>query len=210
MKIRAVIFDFGGVLCFHPTQEQIARASAECGMEPREFVRALWKNRLVYDGGQDPYEYWRGVAEIAGRAFNDALIARMIECEIDFWSKLDERVLAWIGELRAGGLRTAILSNLPRPLGERLRTRDVFLDRFDHITFSFELGVVKPQREIYEDAVRGVGVAPGETLFIDDRAENIEGAHAAGLQAELYSTWENFGDVPGRYGLPQMRIDSRR
>jgi putative hydrolase of the HAD superfamily len=210
LKIRAVIFDFGGVLCFHPTQEQIARASAECGMEPREFVRALWKNRLVYDGGQDPYVYWRGVAEIAGRAFNDALIARMIECEIDFWSKLDERVLAWIGELRAGGLRTAILSNLPRPLGERLRTRDGFLDRFDHITFSFELGVVKPQREIYEDAVRGVGVAPGEALFIDDRNENIEGAHAAGLQAELYSTWENFADVPGRYGLPQMRIDSRR
>jgi putative hydrolase of the HAD superfamily len=209
LKIRAVIFDFGGVLCFHPTQEQIARASAECGMEPREFVRALWKNRLVYDGGQDPYEYWRGVAEIAGRTFNDALIARMIEYEIGFWSKLDERVLAWVGELRAGGFRTAILSNLPRPLGERLRTRDGFLDRFDHITFSFELGVVKPQREIYEDALRGVGLAPGDALFIDDRTENIEGAHTAGLQAELYSTWENFADIPERYGLP-LRIDSRR
>jgi putative hydrolase of the HAD superfamily len=208
--VKAVIFDFGGVLCFHPSKEQIARASAECGMEPREFVAALWKNRLVYDGGLDPYEYWRGVAEIAGRTFDDALIARMIEYEIDFWSKLDERMLAWVGALRAGGFKTAILSNLPRPLGARLRQRDGFLERFDHITFSFELGVVKPQREIYDDAVRGVGVAAGDALFIDDRPENIEGAHTAGLQAELYSAWENFRDVPARYGLPPMHPDASR
>ena len=200
--VKAVIFDFGGVLCFHPTEEQIARASAECAMEPREFVRALWKNRLVYDGGQDPYDYWRGVAEIAGRKFDDVLIARMIEYEIEFWSRLDDRVLEWVGALRAGGFKTAILSNLPRPLGARLRERDGFLQRFDHITFSYELGSVKPQREIYDDAVRGVGVAPADALFIDDRSENIEGAVTAGLHAELYSTWENFADVPGRYGLP--------
>jgi putative hydrolase of the HAD superfamily len=207
--VKAVIFDFGGVLCFHPTQEQIARASAECGLEPREFVRALWKNRLIYDGGQDPYDYWRCVAEIAGRKFDDALIARMIEYEIEFWSRLDDRVLDWVGALRAGGFRTAILSNLPRPLGARLRERDGFLARFDHITFSYELGFVKPQREIYDDAVRGVGVAAGDALFIDDRSENIEGAVAAGLHAELYSTWENFADVPGRYNLPRMHADSR-
>jgi putative hydrolase of the HAD superfamily len=199
--VKAVIFDFGGVLCFHPTQEQIARASAACGLEPRDFVRALWKNRLVYDGGQDPYVYWRGVAEIAGRTFDDALIARMIEYEIDFWSRLDDRMLEWVDGLRASGIKTAILSNLPRPLGVRLRERHGFLDRFDHITFSFELGFVKPQREIYDDAVRGAGVAAGDALFIDDRSENIEGALAAGLRAELYSTWENFADVPGRYGL---------
>lgn len=206
MKVRAVIFDFGGVLCFHPTKEQIARASAECAMEPKEFVAALWKNRLVYDGGLDPYEYWRGVAQIAGRTFDDALIARMIEYEIDFWNKLDDRMVAWVDHLRASGVKTAILSNLPRPLGARLREREGFLNRFDHITFSFELGFVKPQREIYEDAVRGVGVAAGDALFIDDRPENIEGAHAAGLQAELYSDWGDFAGVPERYGLPvQMK-----
>lgn len=203
--LKAVIFDFGGVLCFHPTKEQIARAAAECAMEPREFVAALWKNRLVYDGGLDPYQYWRGVAEIAGRRFDDALIARMIEAEIDFWSRLDERVLAWIGQLRAAGLRIGILSNLPSPLGKRLRERAGFLDHFDHVTFSFELRVVKPQREIYEEAVRGLGVAADEALFIDDRPENIEGARAAGLRAELYSTWENFAEIPRQYHLPPGR-----
>ena len=64
--------------------------------------------------------------------------------------------------------------------------------------------MVKPQREIYNHAVRGLDLAPGETLFLDDRTENVEGAKDAGLHAELFTTWENFVDrTPARYGLPK-------
>jgi len=205
MPIRGVIFDFGGVLCFHPTKQQIATAAELCGVSSEDFVRSLWKHRLKYDAGQEPLEYWRTCASLMGREFDDAHIATMIEHEIGFWSTLDDRMLRWVDELRASGYRTGILSNLPSPLGARLRARDGFLDRFDHVTFSFELGCVKPQREIYEHAVRGLGVAPEEALFIDDRPENIEGARAAGLHAELYSKWGDFGEVPARYGLPPTR-----
>jgi putative hydrolase of the HAD superfamily len=206
MKIRAVIFDFGGVLCFHPTRELIQRAADHCGVEYDRFLKAMWKDRLAYDGGLDPLEYWRGVAKHAGSMFDDDLIARMIEREIEFWSRYDDRVFAWINDLRASGIRTGILSNLPRPLGERLRTVRGFLEHFDHVTFSYELGLVKPEREIYDDAVRGAGVPAGECLFLDDRSENIEGAHAAGLKAELFTTWEEFvAEMPGRYGLPAPR-----
>lgn len=210
MKIRGVIFDYGGVVCHHPTKPQIAAAAQLCNVAPDEFVRALWKHRLKYDAGQEPHEYWRNAAALMGRSFDDAMIATMIEHEIGFWSTLDDRVVAWIDELRSRGVRTAILSNLPRPLGTRLRTSGDLLRHFDHVTFSFELGFVKPQREIYEDAVRGLAVAPEQALFIDDRVENIEGARAAGLHAELYSTWEAFDEIPGRYELPQMNADSRR
>jgi len=66
--------------------------------------------------------------------------------------------------------------------------------------------LVKPQREIYDDAVRGLGVRPGEALFLDDRIENIQGAREAGLEAELFVSWEDFvGQIPGRYGLPAAR-----
>jgi putative hydrolase of the HAD superfamily len=206
MNIRAVIFDFGGVLCFHPERDLIARAAEHCGVEYDKFLRALWKNRTAYDAGQDAREYWRAVAAHAGRTFDDDLIARMIEREVEFWSRYDSRVFAWIDDLRASGVKTGILSNLPRPLGERLRETDGFLDHFDHVTFSYELGIVKPQREIYEDAVHGVGVAPDEALFLDDRSENIEGAREAGLLAELFTTWEEFAaEMPGRYGLPAVK-----
>jgi putative hydrolase of the HAD superfamily len=203
MNIRAVIFDFGGVLCFHPDRETIARAAEHCGVEYTAFLKAMWKDRLSYDAGQDARDYWRGVARNAESSFDDDLIARMIEREIEFWSKYDDRVFTWIDHLRASGIRTGILSNLPRPLGERLREVDGFLNHFDHVTFSYELSLVKPQREIYDDAVRGLNVQPGEALFLDDRTENIQGAKEAGLEAELFVSWEDFVDeVPQRYGLP--------
>ena len=203
MKTKAVIFDFGGVLCFHPTREMIARAAECCGVEYDRFLKAVWKDRIKYDGGMDPLEYWRGVAKHAGSMFDDDLIARMIEHEIEFWSRYDDRVLAWVDELRQHGVKTAVLSNLPRPLGDNLRRVEGFLDRFDHVTFSSELGIVKPERAIYDDAVRGVGVPAAECLFLDDRAENVEGAREAGLQAELFKTWEDFAvDMPKRHGLP--------
>jgi len=120
--------------------------------------------------------------------------------------------------LRERGFGTAILSNLPRPLGEALRARPGFLEHFDHITFSYELGLIKPERGIYEHAIqglasrglvsRGLGVRGGEVLFLDDRPGNIEGAVEAGLRAQLYPSWEEFaaGDPAARYGLPELGV----
>lgn len=192
MKPRAVILDYGGVICFHPTDQQIAAAAQLCSLTPAEFLHAFWTHRIGYDAGQDSYEYWRMVAATAGRHFDDALIDQLIEREIDFWMHWDQRVLDWMSALRSGGVKIGILSNLPRPLGQRLRGDSGFMSRFDHATLSFELGVVKPQREIYEDAIRGLHVAPGEALFLDDREENVEGARAAGLHAVLFTKWEDF------------------
>ena len=192
MNLRAVIFDFGGVLCFHPSTQQLSEAAALCGLTLPEFVDAFWRKRREYDRGTDPAIYWRDIAQSAQRQFDDAMVAEMIRCEIDFWSRFDHRIFDWIAELRRAGLRTSILSNLPKPLAERLRATPGFLDHFDQVTFSCDLGVIKPERKIYDYALRGLGVAPAEALFLDDREENIAGARAVGLRAELFTTWEEF------------------
>jgi putative hydrolase of the HAD superfamily len=203
MEIKSVIFDFGNVICFPPDPARIAVAAEDCGVPTDIFLRALWADRLAYDAGMEPREYWRGVGMKAGRAMDDALIPRMIEHEIGFWSRFDDRVFQWIDQLRAGGLRVGILSNLPIPLGERLREIPGFLDHFDHVTFSYELRVVKPQAAIYEDSIRGLETRPDQALFIDDRPENVEGARAVGMHAEVFDTWETFVETtPERYRLP--------
>lgn len=212
MPIKAVIFDFGGVLCFHPTDDQIARAAAACDLPVPEFLSAFWSNRVAYDAGElGPHAYWSGIAKLAGRTFDENLIAAMVQREIDFWSHYDGRVIDWATDLRARGFRAGILSNLPRPLGAHLRSTRAFLAHFDHATFSYELNVVKPQAAIYENSIRGLGVAPEEALFLDDRQENVEGARAAGLHAELYVTWEDFvQETPARYGLPAPAVARRQ
>lgn len=204
MEIRSVIFDFGGVLCFPPTDQQIDLAAQACELAVPDFLRAFWANRIDYDSGElGPYAYWRGIAQATGRTFDDELIAQMVQREIEFWSRYDDRVLTWATELRSQGYRIGLLSNLPRPLGHHLRSSRAFLGHFDHVTLSYELRLVKPQAAIYEDTIRGLGVAPEDALFIDDRTENVEGARAVGLHAELFTSWEEFLETtPARYGLP--------
>ena len=203
MNLRAVIFDFGGVLCFAPTEERLAEAAALCGLSTPVFVDAFWRKRREYDRGMDPAEYWRDFAAATGQSFDDAMIQEMIRREIDFWSHHDARVLAWTEDLRRAGIRTSILSNLPAPLGENLRATKGFLEHFDQVTFSYELGVIKPEPDIYHYSVRGLAVAPEEALFLDDRPENVEGARAIGLHAEVFTTWREFLDQHHvRYPLP--------
>jgi putative hydrolase of the HAD superfamily len=169
-----------------------------------EFQRAFWLHRDNYDRGGDPAGYWLNIAKITGRAFDNVTIAGLIRREVAFWSRFDERVLEWANQLRAAGIRTGLLSNLPSPLAQSLRATPGFLDHFDQVTFSCELGVIKPQPEIYKHAIENLRIAPAEGLFIDDRPENIAGATTVGLRVELFTTWEEFcrQDLP-RYGLPE-------
>jgi len=205
VRTQAVIFDFGGVICFHPDPPRWKRAAEIANLPVEEFIRAFWANRVEYDAGRwTPAEYWHSVATITGTHFEDSELPALIRREIELWNSYDSRVLRWTRQLRAAGVRTAILSNLPRPLGEELRSTPGFLEHFDHVTFSYELGVVKPQPEIYRHAMDGLGVEPAQALFLDDRQDNVDGARAVGLRGESYTTWEDFtgSGLPARYALP--------
>jgi putative hydrolase of the HAD superfamily len=59
------------------------------------------------------------------------------------------------------------------------------LDAFDFSFLSFELGFVKPDRELFDEVARRVAVPPVRVLFLDDNVINVEGARAAGFTAEV-------------------------
>jgi putative hydrolase of the HAD superfamily len=206
VTIKSVVFDFGNVICFPVADEKIARAAADCNLPVDQFLRAFWADRLAYDGGMSAQEYWRKVAAAASTEFADSMIEKMVQHEIGFWNTFDSRVISWIDQLRASGYTVGILSNLPFPLADALRGTDGFLDHFDHVTFSCELGLFKPQAPIYEHSFKGLKVPPEAVLFIDDRQENVDGAKEVGMHAELFTTWEEFvKEVPARYQLPVPR-----
>jgi putative hydrolase of the HAD superfamily len=206
MAVRAVIFDFGGVLCFHPTEDRFARIAAALNIPTLRLLEIFWAHRIEYDAGLlDSRAYWTQVAADAGKPLDNALLAQLSQLEIELWNNFDRRVFAWAAHLKSSGIRTAMLSNLPRSLGEALLATPGLLDPFDHLTLSYRLKIVKPEAAIYQYAAHGVEVAPSEALFLDDKLENVEGARAIGMQAELYSTWEAFLDqAAGRYNLPML------
>ena len=179
--------------------------------DPAEFRHAFWQHRIPYDAGMEEAEYWSTVVDQLGLSWDPLQLPLLVKYEVELWNQFDERMLKFVAHLQSRGYSTGILSNLPRPLGETLRAHPTFLDPFDHQTFSYELGVVKPAEAIYRHAIEGLGVAPEQALFLDDRPENIEGAREVGLQAELYTAWEDMSEnITPRYGLPLPAVARRQ
>ncbi len=180
-------------------------------MTVEHFWEAFWAERLDYDAGKmEPLRYWSGVV---GEQFASANLEKLIRHEVEFWNHYDARPFDWIAALRAAGVKVGILSNLPRVLGEELKKATFlgrpFLDHFDHVTFSYELLSVKPQAAIYHHAFEGLGVAPGDALFLDDKLPNVHGAIQTDLKAEHFLSWEDFVErgVAGLYGLPDAALE---
>ena len=82
------------------------------------------------------------------------------------------------------------LSNMGEDMLRYMRQEFGWLAHFQHHTWSCELGIGKPDPAIYTHTCERLGVAPGETLFLDDKPENIEAAASVGLNAILFQSIE--------------------
>ena len=81
--------------------------------------------------------------------------------------------------------RLFLLSNTDPIHIDRLRTRmdlDAFEQLFEQVYYSQDTGMRKPERALFERVLQENGLDAARTLFVDDTLENVEGAHAAGLQ----------------------------
>ncbi|HZS56969.1 MAG TPA: HAD family phosphatase [Bryobacteraceae bacterium] len=179
------IFDYGGVLVLHQTDVEQARLAAIAGVPQKIFDELYWSDRLDYDKGLlSAAEYWQALATRAGGGkLTQAMIDELIEVDSQSWMHFDSVMWDWIDQLRAAGKRVAMLSNMPRELGETLKSKTDRLSRFDQVTLSYELHAVKPEPAIYEQCLEGIGTAPGQTLFLDDKMVNVQGAEVLGIRA---------------------------
>ena len=90
-------------------------------------------------------------------------------------------------DLKAGGTRLALLSNAGRDFGSYFR-HGTLGDLFEQVFVSGELGTVKPSAEIFEHVMAELGVTPEQTVFIDNKAENVEGAQSLGIAGHVYTS----------------------
>ena len=87
---------------------------------------------------------------------------------------------ALIADLKAAGYKLYVLSNMSREFIDYLREQPVYR-HFDGEVVSCEEGVVKPQPEIFDLLLQRFDLNPADTLFIDDRKENVEAAAKKGI-----------------------------
>ena len=111
---------------------------------------------------------------------------------IEFWMKEDNlpnhEVLSVVDQLRAGGHVCCLASNQEKTRARYISEVMGFGSRFDHLFFSCDLKVLKPQQAYYQSIQSTLKVEPGEIIFFDDSESHIEAAQKAGWNAVLFSS----------------------
>jgi putative hydrolase of the HAD superfamily len=186
--MRAVLFDYGEVLC---TADPAAHRQllTLTGLDNETFERLYWRDRHDYDLGiLDGRSYWDKFSRDAALNFTPEKIDALIENDVLMWtSNLIEPMLDWAAALQDAGLFTAILSNMGPDVLRTMRQEFAWLAHFNHLTWSCELGIAKPDPVIYTLTCEALGVRPNEGLFLDDKLPNIRGAENVGLHAIQFS-----------------------
>ena len=190
-RFRALIVDFGGVLTT-PIQDSMQAFADETGIELQDLVRvalaayADQSDSLVFDfetGKLSEEDFSLQLAQRIAQATGtqpdpEALVARMFRN-----MRLEEGMVDVVGRAKASGYKTALLSNswglgtYPRALLEEL---------FDVIVISGEVGMRKPDPEIFRLTADKLGVPAEACVFVDDHPGHLKGALGEGMTTVLH------------------------
>jgi putative hydrolase of the HAD superfamily len=181
---RGLLLDFGGVL----TTNVFASFRAFCereGLDPetvkrlfRQDPRALAELRGLERGETSEAEFAERFGPLVGVTETEGLVDRLF-AEL----RPDEQMLAAVRSAREQGVRTGLISN---SWGHGRYDRDAFPELFDGVVISGEVGLHKPEPEIFLLGAERIGLEPSDCVFVDDLRENCAGAEAVGMTAVLH------------------------
>jgi HAD superfamily hydrolase (TIGR01509 family) len=196
-RFDVLLFDLGGVLIDFAGFEELGRLLP--GSPDRKEVRARWIESSSVQrferGAITPLQFARGVIGELGLGLSpDDFIAAFVE-----WARGPYPGARSLLTRLHGTFRLACLSNsnqLHTPLHRQ--SMHPLMDRY---YFSDELGMVKPDRAIFDHVVRDLGVPSGRIAFFDDTPVNVQAARGAGVEAYEVDGFEALDDQLRRLGL---------
>jgi putative hydrolase of the HAD superfamily len=182
-----VVFDLGGVL-LRP-EGPAAELARVLRVEVAAVLGPYWRHRDAYDRGGPPSDFWGAVRHdlvAAGLEPADVPDDDLDHIDASRWAQLADGSAELLVDLGRAGTTTAVLSNAPASLARTVRAAE-WSRGFSELVFSCDLGLMKPEPEIYRQVERRTGRAPQELLFFDDRPPNVDGAVRRGWQAHLWT-----------------------
>jgi putative hydrolase of the HAD superfamily len=188
--IQTVISDLGGVIVFFDNQifyEKMAKFSPFAQKEIGKLAFAESGLRESFDKGEiTPQEFYeRAVQKLEANIDYDEFFSLYN----DVFS-LNPPVLEIMKRLKVN-YKLVLLSNTDVMRFGFVRQKFSEVMIFDEYVLSFEIGFMKPHPQIYREALKKAGTRAEECVFIDDRAENIQGAEEVALKGILFESQAN-------------------
>lgn len=190
-RFEALIVDFGGVLTT-PLQDSMIRFSQELGIELQDLVRVTL---AAYSGRDDPLVVAFETGRISEEEFAQEFAARLSDLTADEVSPIglvdrifgsleaEDDMFEVVAGARKAGYKTGLLSN---SWGLRAYPRERFTDLFDAVVISGEVGMRKPDTEIFSFTTEKLGVGPQACVFVDDHPGHLKAAVEVGMTTVLH------------------------
>ena len=185
MPIRAVFFDFGGVIMRTEYQSPRQKLAERFNMDYDEIDRAVFGSdsaRRASLGEITEDAHW---SEVLKRFKQPASQMQVFRNSFFGGDVIDHNLVEYIRSLR-GRYHTGMISNAWSGLREFI-TKQNLIDIFDTVIISAEVGVVKPSARIYEVALEQAKVGANEAVFVDDMSVNIEACGKVGMKGVLFN-----------------------
>lgn len=187
-RIKAVLFDVGGVLISDidpPIYAEIARVF---GVTPKLQKKALEAGMDGLQRGKvSEQEFWSGVAGCLGMAMPPERTRTLWREMIEKYAVANDEVTGIVQRLRKAGYRTGIVSNTEPSHAAYMRESGL-LDGFDPIVLSCESGYVKPESGIFSTALGRLGLPAGQVAYVDDSEARMAGAKELGMRCHKFTS----------------------
>lgn len=181
-SIKAIAFDWGGVLCEDPAPGFLAQLALSLQCSKEDLQPHLSASMDGFQRGIVSEE--RFLTEVAEMVQRPVMTKPFWKEALKAVYREQPDILHMIRCLREQGYAIGLLTNTEAPAREF--HLECGYDFFDARVFSCEEGLVKPERGIYALMAKRLGVTTSELLLIDDKKENVEGAQVAGAFGVLY------------------------
>jgi putative hydrolase of the HAD superfamily len=184
MTIQAVFFDLGGVILRTEYQAPRQQLAERLGLEYDDLDRIVFNSESgmqAATGAITSQQHWEAVMKRLKRPLEEL---ELIRDEFFAGDIIDRDIVNFLRSLH-GTHKTGLISNNWSDLRDYL-VREKIIDAFDHIIISAEVGVAKPEPEIFRIALDQAGVKPEEAVFVDDFYVNIEGCEKVGMKGVLF------------------------
>jgi len=179
MSIRAVFFDYGGVIVRTEFQAPRQHLAERLGMEYEDLEKLVFESPSSVKaslGEISDKEHW---AEVTKRLRCPASETESIRAEFFAGDVVDREIVEYLRSLKTH-YHVGLISNAWPDLRDYITSKK-FEDAFHSMVVSGEVGVMKPEARIYQIALEQAGVSPNEAVFVDDYYVNIEGCQAVGM-----------------------------